>query len=77
MRWGGFQAEKARYPASTVKLFYLAYACKLIADGKLKETPELQRAMRDMIVDSTNDATALVFDSITGTTGGLSTSTKS
>lgn len=70
VRWGGFQAEKPRYPASTVKLFYLAYARKLIADGKLKETPELLRAMRDMIVDSTNDATALVLDSITGTTGG-------
>lgn len=70
VRWGGFQAEKARYPASTVKLFYLAFARQLIHLGKLKETPELDRAMHDMIVDSTNDATALVLDSITGTTGG-------
>lgn len=70
VRWGGFQADRMRYPASVVKLFWLAYARKLIADGKLKTTPELDRAMRDMIVDSTNDATALVVDAVTETTGG-------
>jgi beta-lactamase class A len=67
---GGFQQDKAFYPASTVKLFYLGYGATLIQSGKLKLTPELERGFTDMIVDSTNDATALVLDAITGTTGG-------
>ncbi len=31
---------------------------------------ELERAIRDMIVDSSNDATSLVVDVLTGTTSG-------
>lgn len=70
VRWGGFNETKTHYPASTVKLFWLAFARHRIAEGKLKETPELDRAMHDMIVDSVNDATALVVDATTQTTGG-------
>lgn len=70
VRWGGFNETRTHYPASTVKLFWLAYAERRIADGKLKRTPELERAMRDMIVDSVNDATAQVVDATTETTGG-------
>ncbi len=70
VRWGGFNAEKTRYPASTIKLFWLAFAHRQLADGKLKTSPELERAMRDMIVDSVNDATAQVVDATTETTGG-------
>lgn len=58
------------YPASVVKLFYLVAAHERMEAGKLAETPELDRAIHDMIVDSNNDATGLVVDSITGTTGG-------
>lgn len=76
IRWGGFNETKTHYPASTVKLFWLAYVRHRIAEGKLRETPELQRAMRDMIVDSTNDATALVVDAATETTGGAELSPK-
>jgi beta-lactamase class A len=39
-------------------------------DGRLADTPELRRAMRDMIVDSSNDATHYVIDLLTGTTSG-------
>lgn len=53
-----------------VKLFYLVYAAQQLQDGKLAMTPEFDRAAQDMIVDSINDATALVLDTITGTTGG-------
>lgn len=70
VRWGGFNETKSHYPASAIKLFWLAYARHRIAEGKLKETPELDRAMNDMIVDSINDATALVVDAATETTGG-------
>ncbi len=58
------------YPASVVKLYYLAYAHHLLERGELADSPELQRALRDMIVESNNDATATVVDYITGTTAG-------
>lgn len=58
------------YPASVIKLFYLAAAHRWMEDGKLKDTPELRRAMRDMIVDSLNEATGYVVDCLTGTTSG-------
>ena len=70
VRWGGVNEAKTHYPASTIKLFWLAYAEKRIAEGKLKVTPELKRGLTDMIVDSTNDATALIVDASTDTTGG-------
>lgn len=70
VRWGAYNGERTYYPASTVKLFWLAYAEKRIEDGKLKPTSELERALRDMIVESVNDATALVVDATTETTGG-------
>lgn len=38
--------------------------------GALKQTPELERALHDMIVDSSNDATHYVVDALTGTTDG-------
>jgi beta-lactamase class A len=53
-----------------VKMFYLAAAHRWMEDGRTKDTPELRRAMKDMIVDSSNDATAYVVDVLTGTTGG-------
>ncbi|MES2696764.1 MAG: serine hydrolase [Verrucomicrobiota bacterium] len=58
------------YPASVIKLFYLAAAHRWMEDGNLVDTPELRRAMRDMIVDSSNDATHYVIDLLTGTTSG-------
>jgi hypothetical protein len=58
------------YPASVVKLFYLAAAHRWMEDGKLEETPELRRAMRDMIVESYNEATHYIVDLLTDTTSG-------
>jgi hypothetical protein len=66
----GFRAEEPIYPASVIKLFYLVAAHRWMEDGNLADTEELRRAMRDMIVDSSNDATHYVVDIITGTTGG-------
>lgn len=65
-----FRGEEGIYPASVVKLFYLVMAHHLLEEGKIKETDELRRAMKDMIVDSSNDATGFVLDVITGTTSG-------
>ncbi|MBD1845816.1 serine hydrolase [Cyanobacteria bacterium FACHB-63] len=58
------------YPASVVKLFYLVAAHEWLERGMIPPSAELDRAMRDMIVDSSNDATGLVVDVLSGTTGG-------
>jgi beta-lactamase class A len=65
-----FRGDAPIYPASVVKLFYLAAAYRWIQDGKLQETEELRRALRDMIVESSNDATHYVLDVLTRTTSG-------
>jgi beta-lactamase class A len=58
------------YPASLIKLFYLAAAHHQMEKGRLADTSELQRALTEMIVDSGNDATGYVVDLLTGTTSG-------
>jgi len=70
LRWGSHRGDQPIYPASVVKLFYLAAAHRWMEDGKLDESDELKRAMRDMIVDSYNEATHYVLDVLTGTTSG-------
>jgi len=58
------------YPASVVKLFYLVALQEWAHKGMLSLTLEIERAQRDMIVDSSNDATGLIVDMLTGTTSG-------
>ena len=65
-----FRGNERIYPASVVKLFYLVAVHRWLEDGKIKETDELKRAVRDMIVDSSNEATQYVVDVLTRTTGG-------
>lgn len=65
-----FRGSERIYPASVIKLFYLEAAHRWMEDGKLADSPELRRAMSDMIVLSYNEATGFVVDSITGTTSG-------
>jgi beta-lactamase class A len=65
-----FRGNERIYPASVVKLFYLVAAHRWLEDKKIEETPELTRALRDMIVDSSNEATQYVVDVLTHTTGG-------
>lgn len=65
-----FRGAEPIYPASVVKLFYLAAAHRWIEDGRLKESEEFGRALRDMIVDSSNDATHYVLDALTGVSNG-------
>ena len=66
-----YNGEQRIYTASVVKLFYLAAAHRWLEDGRLKQTDELKRALRDMIVDSSNDATGYVLDVLTGTSSGI------
>ncbi|MBI5769416.1 MAG: serine hydrolase [Verrucomicrobia bacterium] len=64
------RGDERFYPASVIKLFFLAYAHRLMEDGQLADSPELRRGMKDMIVDSYNEATSYIVDAITGTTSG-------
>jgi beta-lactamase class A len=66
-----FRGNERVYPASVVKLFYLMAVHRWLEDKKIQETPELKRAVRDMIVDSSNEATQYVVDVLTQTTGGF------
>jgi len=66
----GYRAGEPIYPASVVKLFYLAATHQWLEEGRLRDSPELRRALHDMIVDSYNEATHYVVDVLTGTTSG-------
>ena len=66
-----FRGNERTYPASVVKLFYLVAAHRWLEDKKIEPTPELTRALRDMIVDSSNEATQYVVDVLTQTTSGF------
>ncbi|MFI5174616.1 MAG: amidohydrolase family protein [Terriglobia bacterium] len=68
--WANHRGDEPIYPASVVKLFYLVAAHHQMESGALKESPEMDRALHDMIVDSSNDATHFVVDMLTGTTDG-------
>lgn len=70
VRQASYRGSEPIYPASVVKVFYLAAAHRWVEDGKLKDTEELRRAMRDMIVDSSNDATHYVVDALSGVSNG-------
>lgn len=71
-----FRGNERIYPASVVKLFYLGAVHRWLEDKKIQETDELKRAVRDMIVDSSNEATQYVVDVLTQTTGGFELSPK-
>ena len=65
-----WRGNQARYPASVVKLLYLLAAEAWLQRELLEDSPELRRALADMIRDSSNDATGLVVDLLTGTCSG-------
>jgi len=66
-----FRGNERIYPASVVKLFYLVAVHRWLEDKKIEPTDELKRAVRDMIVVSSNEATQYVVDVLTQTTGGF------
>ena len=70
MRGFSYRGVERIYPASVVKLFYLVAVEEWLEKGMIQPSPELDRAIQDMIIDSSNDATGLVVDVLTGTTSG-------
>ena len=67
---GHHRGDVHMYPASVIKLFYLAAAHRWLEDKMISDTPELRRALYDMIVHSGNEATSYVVDVLTDATSG-------
>lgn len=66
-----YRSDVLFYPASLVKVFYLVAAHAWLEAGRLSENDaELHRALHDAIVVSSNDATSLLVDLLSGTTSG-------
>jgi len=59
-----------------VKLFYLVAVHRWLEEKKIQEADELKRAVRDMIVVSSNEATQYIVDVLTHTTGGYELAAK-
>jgi hypothetical protein len=76
LMWANYRGDSKIYPASVVKMFYLVAVHQWLQDGKLKDSPELRRTMHDMIVDSSNDATQSIVDTLSGVGSGRELSEK-
>ncbi len=71
LKMANYRGEQKIYPASVVKLFYMAALHRWLEDGRIKTTtPELERGLKDMIVDSSNEATQYILDVLTDTSSG-------
>ncbi|MBE9116530.1 serine hydrolase [Lusitaniella coriacea LEGE 07157] len=70
MRGFSYRGVERIYPASVVKLFYLVAIHEWLERGMVASSKELERAIGDAIADSSNDATSLLVDVLTGTTSG-------
>ncbi len=70
LRWADVRGEQPIYPASVVKMFYMTALQQQLQDGKVTSTPELMRGLKDMIVDSSNEATQYILDVLTDTSSG-------
>jgi len=70
LKTASYRGDQKIYPASVVKMFYMAALHRRLEDGRIKMTPELRRGLDDMIVNSSNDATQYIVDVLTDTSGG-------
>ena len=70
VRGCSYRGVEKIYPASIVKLFYLVAIQEWLEKEMIAHSKELQRAIEDAIVHSSNDATSLIIDVLTGTTSG-------
>lgn len=69
-QWADYRGEERIYPASVVKMFYMAALMRQLEDKKVTMTAELERGLTDMIVDSSNEATQYILDVLTDTSSG-------
>jgi beta-lactamase class A len=65
----GYRAGETFYPCSVVKAFFLVAVQARLEEGFIQPHEELDRAMSDMILYSSNTATNYIIDLVTETTG--------
>ena len=65
-----YRGDELIYPASIIKLFYLVAVKQWFKNNMISPSAELNRAIADMMIKSSNDATSLVIDTLTNTTSG-------
>ncbi len=65
-KYGAYQQERLRYPASVVKLFWMVYLYAQIEKGILLEA-EFPQYLDSMIKNSDNEAASYIIDKITKT----------
>ena len=70
VRGFSYRGVERIYPASIIKLFYLVAIQEWLETRMTTSSTELERAIRDAIADSSNDATSLIVDILSGTTSG-------
>jgi len=70
VRGFSYRGVERIYPAHVVKLFYLVAVYEWLDKNMIETGSDLERAIRDMILRDSNDATSLVVDVLTGTTSG-------
>ena len=70
LKWTNINGDRKIYPASVVKMFYMAALERQLEDKKVTLTKELERGLHDMIVDSSNEATQYILDVLTDTSSG-------
>jgi hypothetical protein len=63
---GDYHGDTPFYPASVIKIFFMA---DTLLQNKF-DTPDVPRAMREMIIESDNDATAYIVDILAETEPG-------
>jgi beta-lactamase class A len=68
-RGAALRPDWRSYPCSLVKVFHLAAIQAALEEGRVAAHEELDRAMRDMILWSSNAATNYIIDLLTETTG--------
>ncbi|NEU75817.1 serine hydrolase [Hassallia byssoidea VB512170] len=68
-KYGAYQQDELRYPASIVKMFWMVYSYSLIQKNPLREA-DFTRYLNKMIKNSDNDSASYVVDTITGTESG-------
>lgn len=76
LQMAAVNGEAKLYTASVVKMFYMAALHRQLEDDKVVMTKEMERGLRDMIVDSSNEATQYILDVLTDTSSGSELPTK-
>lgn len=66
----GYQQQELRYPASVIKMFWMAYAYALVEQGIFPDESAFAADLYQMIQYSSNDAASRIIDLTTGAKSG-------